>query len=92
VHGAAVSVYRVVEGMDSGSWPTVEHWPLESGSGAETRRYIPTKRVTIPEWDIVKDWLNIIMFGPIRYGIVGVDSQGCLLPTPPEFDPLDSDS
>ena len=93
VHGVPVSVYRVIDDIESDRWPTIEQWPLEDGSDTtETRRYIPANRVTIPEWESIMKWPEVRMFGPIRYGIVQVDARGCLEPQAPEFDPLDTDS
>ena len=87
--GEVVSAYRVINGMESTDWPTIEKWPLEDGPGTENRKYVPTNKVTVPEWKTAKRWPKVRMYGPTRYGTVEENPAGTLAKVDPVLDKAD---
>jgi hypothetical protein len=87
--GKVVSAYRVVKDMESTAWPTIEKWPLEDRSGTENRKYVPTNKVTVPEWKTAKSWPKVRMYGSTRYGTVEENPVGTLAKVDPELDKAD---
>ncbi len=82
VNGDVVSVYRIRDDEYANPWPNLTFSPEETAP----RRYIPTERVTIPEWQDATQWVDIDMSGgPIHYGTV-VEEKGTLAPNPPVID------